>query len=1102
MSYKNSPRNRSFRLSTPVRLGVVAVAACFISAPVLSLPVNPTVVNGAASFNQVGNVLTVTNSNGTIINWNKFSIGAGETTHFAQTSAASSVLNRVLNDPTAIYGTLSSNGRVWLVNPAGIMVGPGGKVDVAAFVASTLPVRNEDFLAGRHLFINDGTAQNVINQGEIKTPAGGSVYLIGSNVTNEGIITTPKGETILAAGATVSLIDSASPGVKVDITGSEGNATNLGTITAEAGRIGIAGVIVRNSGTLNASSVVSEGGRVFLKASQDAYVDGNGRIVTTGTKGGRVEVLGNRVAVTDNAEINASGVNGGGHILVGGDFQGKNPDIQNASVTYFGSDAKLKADAGKVGDGGTVIVWADDTTRAYGNISARGGASGGDGGFVEVSGKEHLTFRARVDTRAPHGRTGTLLLDPNNITIVADDSGSPSNGTYGGTPWQFTATGGESTVGWNTLVAALGSTDVNVTTTDGSITIGADKTYGSPNSLYLLAGGDINAVDRKVINTYGGGIGLVAGWNSSTGLGASATPYGGAGPGKINASGATFSTVGGSITLKARNNITVGSLITTGYDGGEGSSGGHAGDVYVKSNSGSINISTINAIGGRGGDDSFYGGNGGNGGSVHIEASSGQITVGTVKAYGGDGGDGGDGDGSYGYGGSIHLTTYNAGNSITLGWLDAGDGTIDVNAGGAILDGNGKTVNLKANTINLTSAYGGLSAGLAISADVDNSDGGVSTLNATVGNSASYGGISLRVAGDSPGYIEIEDMALSRNSVYFSATRDINIDGDQYFTAAHYGGIQLYAGRDVNWTSDADYTLDTDGSAIVSAGRNFWLDDYIYGNGGSQSSLTLVAGSTLTITGNGRISYGDWNDVQLIAGALINQGGSVNAGRDLDILAGTVHNSYGGELNAGRDLTIIAGNITGDGGEGGAHFGAGRDITALVAGDITLDNGAHFHAGNDVKLTFTGPGSTISLSNGGYVLANSVDTIKLFFDGRSSGGVLIDGVATTSSLPGESGFFVFDNDTPATEAAKTLVINYASTGGVDPCASSPDLCKPPLPVMDILDNGADPCASAPDSAQCKALKDEKEKAENDGFGDEDGKQNEKSSQKKVAQCSV
>jgi filamentous hemagglutinin family protein len=419
MSYSDPFRKRYSRLAMPARLGVAAVAACFLSAPVLSNPLNPTVVNGLASFNQAGKVLTVTNTPGAIINWQKFSIQAGETTHFAQTAASSSVLNRVLNDPTAIYGTLSSNGRVWLVNPAGIMVGPGGKVDVAAFVASTLNISNADFLAGRHVFINDGNAKNVINQGEIRTPAGGSVYLIGSNVTNEGIITTPKGETILAAGNTVSLIDSATPGVKVDITGSEGNATNLGTLTAEAGRIGVAGVIVRNSGTVNASSVVSEGGRVFLKASQDAYVDGNGRIVTTGTKGGNVEVLGNRVSVMDKAEIDASGTGdtnaSGGRILVGGDYQGNNPDIQNASVSYFGPNATLKADAGKVGDGGTVIVWADDTTRAYGNISARGGALGGNGGFVETSGKNYLAVDGiRVDTAG-----GNWLLDPSDFNIAA-----------------------------------------------------------------------------------------------------------------------------------------------------------------------------------------------------------------------------------------------------------------------------------------------------------------------------------------------------------------------------------------------------------------------------------------------------------------------------------------------------------------------------------------------------------------------------------------------------------------------------------------------------------------------------------------------------------
>src|SRR5450756_1451559 len=95
-----------------------------------------------------------------------------------------------------------------------------------------------------------------------------------------------------------------------------------------------AGVLVKNSGTLNASSLVKEGGRIFLKASQDTYVEGQGRISATGTKGGSIEVLGNRVAVMDQAQLDASGNAGGGTVLVGGDYQGKNDAIQNAQATY------------------------------------------------------------------------------------------------------------------------------------------------------------------------------------------------------------------------------------------------------------------------------------------------------------------------------------------------------------------------------------------------------------------------------------------------------------------------------------------------------------------------------------------------------------------------------------------------------------------------------------------------------------------------------------------------------------------------------------------------------------------------------------------------
>src|SRR5476649_2278610 len=142
--------NKTTRFLARKRLMVAAISTCFASAPAWSNPTAPQIVNGSATFAQAGNLLTVTNSNGAIINWNTFSIGANETTRFNQVSASSSVLNRVLaNDPSVLLGTLSSNGRVWLVNPAGILVGAGARIDVAAFVASTLNIRNEDFLANR-----------------------------------------------------------------------------------------------------------------------------------------------------------------------------------------------------------------------------------------------------------------------------------------------------------------------------------------------------------------------------------------------------------------------------------------------------------------------------------------------------------------------------------------------------------------------------------------------------------------------------------------------------------------------------------------------------------------------------------------------------------------------------------------------------------------------------------------------------------------------------------------------------------------------------------------------------------------------------------------
>lgn len=497
------------------KLLYVAVAACFSVQPVYANPVGGQVVRGGASFSQQGNTLTITNTPGAIVNWRQFSIGAGETTRFIQQSANSAILNRVVGvDPSSILGNLSSNGRVYLINPNGILFGAGSRIDTAGFVASTLNMSDQDFINGRNNFAVDKIAGKINNQGTISTPAGGSVYLIAPEIENNGIITSPKGEILLAAGKTVELVDTIDPSLRVKYTAPEGQGVvNLGQIIAEGGKAGIYAGLISQKGTVSASSAVAQGGRIYFKATEGTNLEGgssttadgtSGGIVTVQTtngdtiadnarlsangnsgKGGTVEVLGQRVGLTGATGVSTDGRTGGGTVLVGGDYQGKNPDIQNASATYFGNDASLSANATDKGDGGKVIVWADDTTRAYGTITARGGANSGDGGFVETSGHRFLDVNGirRVDASANHGSAGQWLLDPNDITITAGSGTAQS-----GTPYLF-APGTTSSITDGTINATLNSgsdvkikTDASGTGGSGDILVGAGVAINSSTS--------------------------------------------------------------------------------------------------------------------------------------------------------------------------------------------------------------------------------------------------------------------------------------------------------------------------------------------------------------------------------------------------------------------------------------------------------------------------------------------------------------------------------------------------------------------------------------------------------------------------------------------
>ncbi|WP_445233321.1 YDG domain-containing protein, partial [Duganella rhizosphaerae] len=502
-----SPQRRAQTAPLRRKLIAVLVAACYTGAQ--AAPVSPTVVAGQASFNLQGKTYSITNTPNTIINWQSFSVASDEITRFIQQSADSKVLNRITGQsPTQILGSLQSNGKVFLINPNGVIFGAGSRVDVNGLVASSLAISNADFLAGKNNFSGDAAAGKVSNAGTITTPSGGQIFLVAPAVENSGVISAPNGDVVLAAGRSVQLFDSRDPNVQVVVSAPADQALNLGQIVAQGGRVGVYGALVSQRGGINANSAVrGANGQIILKSSGTTLVEAGSSTTAIGgnlNTGGEIQLLGPLVGLTGNAVVDASGAAGGGTVLVGGDYQGKNSAVQNAQQAYVGKDSVIKADATDHGNGGKVIVWSDQATQMFGGISARGGAAGGNGGFVETSG-HYLDMRGAVDTRAPKGATGKLLLDPSDVYIADSTStyGVPNsignaNLISGGGTFLESGSVQDSLLLTNTLHTALLANNVTVSTgnvngnsSGGDISVLSEVLLPSGRTLTLTADRDI-----------------------------------------------------------------------------------------------------------------------------------------------------------------------------------------------------------------------------------------------------------------------------------------------------------------------------------------------------------------------------------------------------------------------------------------------------------------------------------------------------------------------------------------------------------------------------------------------------------------------------------
>lgn len=533
--------------------------------------------------------------------FSQFGLNPNEIANFISDPNIRNILGRVTGGNASLINGLiqvtGGNSNLYLINPAGTIFGNNAQLNIpTSFSATTATgigfggnnwfnatgTNNYAALIGNpsSFAFNLSQPGSIINAGNLAVKEGQNLSLIGGNVINTGTLTAPGGNITIAAVPGSSNVLISQPGTVLSLQINPNNTSNSGINPGSLAQL------ITGSGTTQTTGVaVNSAGQVVLTGSGTIIPEG-GTAVANGTLnvsppqtplyqgevGGQVNVLGDKVGVI-GANINASGNNGGGTVLIGGDYQGKGT-VPNASRTFVSSDSVINADAINTGNGGRVIAWADQSNRFLGTITARGGSQSGNGGFVEVSGKENLDFRGNVNTTAANGNAGMLLLDPTNITVI--------NG-----PGSFTSLAqvddfADPDVGDNTIDAALinnAATNVTLQATN-DITFNAPVTMtGAGVGLTALANRNINV--NANITTNNGNVTLTADADNLNG-------------GALTVSGATIFTGTGAITLTGK-----------GLDGAPGSIGGDGitlNDSQLISSSGNISLTGTGGAGGVGTD--------------------------------------------------------------------------------------------------------------------------------------------------------------------------------------------------------------------------------------------------------------------------------------------------------------------------------------------------------------------------------------------------------------------------------------------------------------------------------------------------------------------
>ncbi len=999
---------RSTALQAVFLAGLATTAAPAAAQPApapTALPTGGQVIAGQAKIatttapGTAGMTITQSSKYGAY-DWKSFDIGkSASVTYQVPTPQAVSV-NRVISptNPSVIAGKLTSNGVVVIQNQSGVVFSQGAEVNVSTLIASAPGISDANARAGRLIFdqpANPGA--RVENHGTITVAQTGLAALVAPQVANSGVIRAQMGRVVLA-GAEAHTVDLYGDGLlSIDVTkqvtqapvGPDGKAatalvTNSGTIIADGGTIlltasavdGLVQTLVTSGGTVRADTVGQTTGRIAVNAKGgNVAVTGTiaARGTAAGTKGGRVEINAPARSVTlkAGAKVDVSGKAGGGVAAIGTTVAratgGNKVTAPTARDVVIESGARVAADATALGDGGNITLLSEGGSTVHrGELTARGGPDGGNGGFIEVSG-DRFVLGGVVDVSAPAGKSGQILLDPNDLVISsADTSTGGSAPTKIGNDGFITKDGdgvtnlsvkdilgltGNITIEAKATLTLSAALDVTSKNAIGDVTLlsGGTMTINAPltgaNAITLKNTGGNLAVNFPVTTADGKTITLNSAGSISLGATVSA---GTTGVIDLNA-GAGITQPGGG--------LVAGTLLST-----NGIAGG------VEFNSGTNNIVTLGAIKATGGNLSI--------------ATSAKLSVDDVVALD-------DGKSasiatpalSFGAAGKVTVKDGTFALAPFSGTMSLGSA-----AGDAAPVTTATLAGVTAGTLQLGSAAGKTATAIELNDDLDTSAFATTRLVAGAGGIALTKGTLTAVNLDIVSGGNVTDSALgllAAASLQSSGGIAGNVALD---TVAHtVGALGTIAV--------------TGGTFALTSSLDLPVTGSVQATSIALASTKATSATAIEVTGTGALSVAAGGTIKLTTAADsgITLSGSVDASATgtLDIAVGTLGATQaGGAITAGLLTGSATGSVTLP--EIANQIG-GIDNLAVAGGNFILATSSEFIVSGALvatKIDITGfapSSSAIAVSKTGTILADGAGIITLIAADPAAGGIALAG---------------------------------------------------------------------------------------------------------------